>query len=452
MKVANVSYGMAYLQFKPQHEELLKRTLQYELANSHWIKRHTNWDGIVRLYNEKYRSFPVGLIKRVEAIEGKITLNFLDKIVKICVPGTDIFTLHGYQPRQYQLDAINRAVEEGMGIINIATGGGKTLIGCELIRRFAVRSIVFVPTKTLLWQWHRELSKLFNVEIGVVGDGNKKVRDITVCSVQSAERDLVKNFNLAIFDETHRLGAKEWRKVSRMCNARYRFGLSATALLREDNANLEIVGICGELIQLTKAKDLQEKGYLADCTIEFVPIKAKSYYVNYQQAYQEQIVRNTFRNEIVLRKIEELVAENRKVLVLVDRIEHGRILATKGGYKFLSGQEKGEERMKAIKMLENGEINVLITTKIFELGVDIPIISGLVVASPAASIIKIIQRIGRGLRKAKGKKDLRVIDFFDNARYFRRQSLKRYRVYLNEGFRIEGSMKDSMFKGDSNGF
>ncbi len=431
---ANVKNGVVYLQFQPEHEQEIINACSYEMANSFWIQKHCSWSGVVDLYSKKTKSFPLGLLERVEAIEGKkFDVKFLDLVQKISVPQNSFFD--SMEERDYQTQAVEKAVLKGIGIVNLATGGGKTLIGCEIIRRLGVRSIVFVPTKTLLLQWHRELQKLFGGEIGIVGDGQKLVRPITVCTVQSAEKELVQNFNLAIFDETHRLGARKWRKVSKMCNARYRFGLSATALLREDGANLEIVGICGEVLQDIRAKELQDKGYLVNCSVEFVFVPfCGEFFDNFTDAVELQIVQNNERHQLVLQKIRELEFEGRKVLVLLDRIEHGRILAEMGNYQFISGADSGETRMKAIQDLEEGKIRVLVTTKVFELGVDIPVVDGLVVASPAMSVIKVIQRIGRGLRKAIGKKELRVIDFVDNCKYFKRQARKRQEIYGKEGF------------------
>lgn len=436
LKKANVSKGVCYLQFEPEHEELIDQALRYELANSHWIRRNSNWDGVVKLYNKKYRSFPVGLIERVEAIEGCIQLRYLDRLQPISVPEKSFFELPEVEPRPYQVQAVEKAVEKGMGIINIATGGGKTLIGCEVIRRLGVKAIVFVPNKTLLGQWKRKMEKFFGVEIGVIGAGQKKVREITVCTVQSAKPELVKDFNTAIFDETHRLGAGKWRRVGRMCNARYRFGLSATALLREDNANLEIVGICGDILQVVKAKTLQDQGFLVPCRIEFVDVfSEKKRFLDYQDAYRVHIVENEDRNNAVLSEVMRLAGSGRKVLVLVDRVEHGRVFE-RMGFEFVHGQSSLDERRKAVEDLNAGLIRVLVATKVFGEGVDIPAVDAIVVASPAASVIKVVQRVGRGLRLSLGKSELVVVDFFDHVQFFDRQARKRRLVYEAEGFEV----------------
>lgn len=431
--------GLIYLNFKPKKEEEIERELTYQLANSFWIEKHTGWDGKVCLYNRKYRCFPFGFIDRVEEIEGKkIKVNYAGKMKYIIVPNKSVFEILNMEEREYQRRVIEKAIERERGIINIATGGGKTLIGCELIRRFGVRSIVIVPTKVLLNQWHRILSKIFGESmIGIIGEGKKDVKDITVCMIHSAKKEMVNDFNLVIFDEVHRLGAKIWSKVSRMINAKYRFGLSATALLREDGTNLEIIGICGDIIDNIKANELQEKGYLSKCRVIFHEISGVKFFSSYHKAYESYIVLNEERNKKIAEEAKRYIEEDRKVLILVDRITHGMILSNMIGIPFVSGKTKGEEREKKIDEFNKGSISGMIATKIFELGLDIPSIEVIIIAAPCKSIIKTIQRVGRGMRKHKRKKELVVVDFIDKAKYFYEQSMRRKKIYEGEGFDIE---------------
>ena len=221
-----------------------------------------------------------------------------------------------------------------------------------------------------------------------------------------------------------------------MCNARFRFGLSATALLREDNANLEIVGICGDILQVVKAKTLQDQGFLVPCRIEFVDVfSEKKRFLDYQDAYKVHIVENEDRNNAVMEEVMRLAGSSKKVLVLVDRVEHGRVFE-RMGFEFVHGQSSLDERRKAVEDLNAGVIRVLVATKVFGEGVDIPAVDAIVVASPAASVIKVVQRVGRGLRLSPDKSELVVVDFFNHVQYFDRQARKRRLVYEAEGFEV----------------
>jgi superfamily II DNA or RNA helicase len=87
--------------------------------------------------------------------------------------------------------------------------------------------------------------------------------------------------------------------------------------------------------------------------------------------------------------------------------------------------------------MRNGELDVLVASKIFDQGIDIPELNSLVLAGSGKSSARALQRIGRVIRKGKDKKDAIVVDFYDQCKYLREHSKARKNIYMTEpGFKI----------------
>ena len=123
-------------------------------------------------------------------------------------------------------------------------------------------------------------------------------------------------------------------------------------------------------------------------------------------------------------------------LVLFHTKAHGKILydliSKEMPCGYLSGDDKNKERERVKKQLENGEIKCVIASKIFDIGVDLPVLSGLVIAGGGKSSVRALQRIGRVIRLYKDKKQAAIIDFADQAPYLRDHSEKRRDILLQE--------------------
>ena len=173
--------------------------------------------------------------------------------------------------------------------------------------------------------------------------------------------------------------------------------------------------------------------------------------------YTTAIVENQERNAIVVKHALDMVSEGKHVLVLIQRIEHGHILRQEivnagidpDDVRFVWGDTPDKIRTAAIKEFKKGDFKIMVGSTIFDAGVNVPIISGVVLAGAGNSDITLVQRIGRGTRtadyekilgyipefmlKEDGKKITRVVDFVDaNIKFFHRQSLNRYRNAADE--------------------
>jgi superfamily II DNA or RNA helicase len=163
----------------------------------------------------------------------------------------------------------------------------------------------------------------------------------------------------------------------------------------------------------------------------------------YQEIYNNYVVENEERNQKIVDAARQLVQAGRRVLILIVRKNHGKILQemleTDLTVASLDGSNKTEDRLEAIRAMRAGEVNVLIASKIFDQGVDIPELDALILAGSGKSTGRALQRIGRVIRTGpKSKKDAVVVDFYDNCKYLRDHSRSRYKIYSTEPeFRIK---------------
>ena len=155
--------------------------------------------------------------------------------------------------------------------------------------------------------------------------------------------------------------------------------------------------------------------------------------IYYRKVVDQQIVRNDDRTNILAQEANEGTG----VLVIVDRIEHGRRLQSCiQNAEFIEGTSKN--RQEVLGRLKSGELRCLIATNIVDEGLDIHGIEKIVLSGDIKSERKIIQRIGRGVRKAEGKARLVVVDIDDKGqKYLEKHSKARQKIYTREGFAVE---------------
>ena len=106
--------------------------------------------------------------------------------------------------------------------------------------------------------------------------------------------------------------------------------------------------------------------------------------------------------------------------------------------ELVTGKDPDISRQDKIRRLETGKIVVLVTTVVFQEGVDIPELRSVIVASGGASGIATIQRVGRAMRVVDGKSVCTVWDVYDQGeRWLNRQSFKRKKAYISEGYEVK---------------
>lgn len=489
--------------------EELDKKMKYFFKPAVNMKKYKEgrWDGYFHLFDKRSRTFPTGLLHMAKEIFEKKGYGYkiVYKYERRPEKKFDWYVDDGITPDPDQIEAVKAAYDAGRSVVKAPTGFGKTaVLAKRLTALFGVRTLFVANKKSLLDDAKVEFVEgivgLEEKDVGEVKDGifgNTKITSTTtiedipdldqpvmVATIQSLDAKLkdprtrkklkewLKGVEFLMVDETQSIGTRTWDDVLDNVYAPYRVLLSATPK-RTDGATIKIFARGGELAFFTTAEEQIEKGRLSEVEIIYKVYDHKLYNqgddsIVYHEAYSEWISNNEERNvEFVVKPALEMVAEGRHVLVLFQFIEHGEILRdlliqhglAEDEVRFIYGETPDKVRRNAIKEFRKGNFKVLVGSTIFDAGVNIPLISGIVMAGAGNSEITLVQRIGRGVRNADyeellgympefmletdGDKVAKIIDVYDtNVKFFENQARNRYNTAKGEfgpsRVRVEG--------------
>lgn len=398
---------------------------------------------IIHVYDAGRGCAPMGLLDRVRS-----TVEAMGHPTEVRIegdrtgPSINTEWLFPHDLRPYQTEAVQAVLEKGGGVVALPTGGGKTVTALRLVDLVGQRAIVFVHTKELLHQWADEVRENLGVEPGVIGDGEWSEGPVTICTMQtlmSKGTHRLGDYGMAFFDECHRTSAAEtMHDIGMDIDVEWRVGLSATPWRRVSGAELFIEGAVGGVAHTVTAEELIEEGYLATPRFEVIGHngpKARGA-EEYHEAYERCIEHSDERNREIARKAAGLGLDGYRVLVNVDRVDQGQMLAEAIDHEmrqasrnvsaeFLCGSDPTSRREKVLDAFEgDGPPQVLVSTLIKE-GVDIPAMDAVVLAHGGKSDISTLQVIGRALRPEGDKDHALVVDVADEGRFFGRAHKQR---------------------------
>jgi len=210
---------------------------------------------------------------------------------------------------------------------------------------------------------------------------------------------------------------------------------------RDMGDDLLIDACFGKMIAEINASFLIKKGILVKPTIYFVHTRKRfsDEEIPYATAYKEGIVQNEERNLMIANIAQNMVKQGRHVLILAKHIEHGNSLESMvPNSVFLNGSHGAKVRQKHIDQMRIKKAPITIATSIFDEGVDVKPLDGLVLAGSGKSQTRALQRIGRVIRSFEDpstgfiKKDAYIVDFHDNMKYMLGHSKARRRIYETE--------------------
>jgi superfamily II DNA or RNA helicase len=428
------------------------------------------WDGVTRLLTKKLK-FPAGLVTFVEKYlkeqfsqEVEIVDNRVKSNIDFTIDISEKLKEIGREPRDYQTEAVEAMVNSNRGIVKAATGSGKTGIAVMAVAKLGKKANIYVIGTDLLYSFHEDFSKILPFKIGMIGNGVCDIQDINIVSIWSCGRALglksseildedgidekytetqqesilraLSKAKVHILDECHIASCETIKKIYEVINPEHLYGLSGTPF-RKDNQDLLIKSILGEELIDVKASRLIRKGVLAKPIINFVDVPKMRLPATYQECYKEYIVENDVRNDLVVKHTKKILDKGYVVLVLFNNISHGKILADKfttNGIEFglLNGKDDIDKRKEVLGRIKNGSLNCIIASRIFDIGIDAPRLSGLVLAGSGKSYVRTLQRCGRVIRGYPGKKYAAIIDFHDQVKFFKKHSEIRKEYYQTE--------------------
>jgi superfamily II DNA or RNA helicase len=356
--------------------------------------------------------------------------------------------------RDYQVEVINRFLENPQCLQQIATGAGKTLITAVLSHRCEPygRSIVIVPNKDLVVQTEKDYKNM-GLDVGVFfGDRKEFGKTHTICTWQSlailekktkegaADIDIEQFLDgvvCVMVDEVHKAKADVLRdQLSGIFrNVPIRWGLTGTIPKDE----YEAVGcICsiGPVIGNLSSKELQDMGVLADLDINILQLQDGVLGFNSYAQELKWLVTDAKRLDQISSIVNGL-ATSGNTLVLIDRIATGDMLMERNPeWVFISGEMKTTDRQKEYDDVSDANNKIIVATYgVAAVGINIPRIFNLVLLEPGKSFVRVIQSIGRGIRKASDKDYLQVVDLTSNLKYSKRHMTKRKEYYKEQNFR-----------------
>lgn len=397
-------------------------------------KRGT-WDGNISLY--KNAQFPTGLLHLLEPeFEHVVKTDHRQPIV------TQSGKIPNYEFRDYQIEAIAKALKHGSGVLKMATNAGKTLIMASIIKAIGSKAIVIVPNRTLLLQTANDLESMLGIEVGRIGATYHNKGSVTVSTIASLPKLLDHNLddNVAVFvDECHHTGAATLFDNIFSIPGRIRIAMSGTPLTKRKLRDLKLIAVAGDVIYEISNKELIEASYSLQPVIRFSKIEQPDRWeAKYSKAYDACIIDNESRNTNSV-EIANREKHRGPVLIVCSRIRHVSILHDSLGSFYATGQLSVSEINSVLSEFAESKDGILVCTPIFGEGVNIPDISTIILAAGGKSHIQLLQRIGRGLRTGGiGDDKLHVYDFLDfTNKYLMKHSEIRYKLYKEEGFTVE---------------
>lgn len=431
------------------------------------------WNGITYLLS-KSNKFNYGLLEKVKLFLTKNNVSYTiedkrpPKQINSELDISQSLQKHNLIPRDHQTKILNAALSYDRGIIRAATGSGKTLCAALITAKINKSTIIYVIGLDLLDQFHKLFSKLFNEPIGYIGNGVCDIKRINIASIWSIGRalkldnvidddlddekeldvnkyieitNLLKTTKVHIFDESHVITTSTIMEIYKQIDPEHMYGFSGTPF-RDDNSDLLINSILGEQIINVSASELIHLNLLAQPMIKFYTVPKLPISGNYTAVYKEYIVENDIRNNMIAQIAKELIDKKYTPLVLFKQIKHGEILLEKIeglGIKcaMLYGNDNLDRRNEIKQSLVDKEINLILASTIFDIGLDLPELNALILGSGGKSSIRALQRIGRVIRPLPGKKLAAVVDFYDQVKFLKKHSLTRHDIYSAEdGFKI----------------
>lgn len=446
--------------------------------------RAGQFDGRIRLFNRQTRCLPYGLmIEAAKMLNSRgYSLRFGAEIINDPRPSQQsilewIETIpltneHGEElvPHDYQIDAVLHSLSEKRSLIISPTGSGKSLIIYLMLRWFldhgtpGKKILIVVPTTSLVAQLSSDFGDYCKGDpdwsaddhVHQIYSGKEKEtgKDIVISTWQSAvnmKPEWFDQFGMILGDEAHLFKAVSLGKImANLKHAAWRIGTTGTldgSLTNERS----LVGHFGPIHRTTTTHDLIQEGKLSAMTVDCLVIDhaEEDRKVVCKFKYMEEIdtiVGDKARNRFI---VDETLRTEGNTIVLFNRVEnHGKPLlelflasGTKRPIHYISGETKTEERERIRHLIETQEDAILVASfGTCSTGLNIKSVHNIVFAAPNKSQIRVLQSIGRGLRKAKNGQPLKVIDISDDYSWKKTKNhtlnhaLHRINIYAKEKF------------------
>ena len=427
--------------------------------------RNRFWSGDIKLFNSATRMIYVGLIEHIQKFAQErdygIEINpiFSDSEFSLVEAEEYVKKLNlPLSPRDYQLSAFVHGIRKRRTLLLSPTASGKSLIIYLLTRFLKKRTLIIVPTVSLVHQMYTDFESYgFPSEefIHMIMSGTEKESNLPIVistwqSIYKLPKQWFQQFDCVIGDEAHLFKSKSLTTImTKLENCKYKFGFTGT-LDGTNTHKLVLEGLFGPVKKVTTTADLIEQKHLSDFRIKAIVLQysdeerqnAKNF------TYQDEIawiVGNEARNKFITNLALSLKGNT---LLLYQYVEkHGEILYNKilnqknEHVYFVHGGVEGEDR-ETIRGIVEKEDNAIIVASYgtFSTGVNIKRLHNIIFASPSKSRVRNLQSIGRGLRTGEDKQLCTLYDIADDLTWKSKKNhtinhfAERVKIYSEEKF------------------
>jgi len=349
--------------------------------------------------------------------------------------------------RDYQITVINNFLANPQSVQEVATGAGKTITTAALsysIEKYG-RSIIIVPNKSLVTQTEADYINV-GLDVGVYfGDRKDYGKKHTICTWQSLNNllkntkageadisigDFIEDVVCVMVDEVHMAKADALKTLLTGVFAQVpiRWGLTGTIPKAKFESQSIFVSL-GPVTNQLSASELQERGVLAQCHVNIVQLQDDKEFTN----YQSELI-HLLEDSDRLDKIAELIdniKNSGNTLVLVDRVNAGHELINRiPDSVFVSGGTKVSDRKEEYDEIATSTNKIIVATYgVAAVGINIPRIFNLILIEPGKSFVRVIQSIGRGIRKADDKDHVEIWDITSSCKFAKRHLTQRKTFY-----------------------
>ena len=444
----------------------MKEYFKFPVPGAKFMPSYRNkyWDGYIYLFNPITCSIYAGLNKHIEDFASK--RNY--KVEYLSDFAADEFSLKEanefidslnipdkFQKRDYQIDAFTYSVRNHRALLLSPTASGKSFIIYLLTRYYNARTLIIVPTTSLVSQ----LSSDFT-DYGFQSDGNvhrifsgmdkqsdKQITISTWQSIYKLPKEYFRSFDVIIGDEAHLFKAKSLTSImTKLTDCKYRFGFTGT-LDGSQTHKLVLEGLFGPLKKVISTSELIEQNHLSKFMIKCIVLKypdAERQAISKMdyQSEMDWLVRNDARNRFIKNLTLSLKGNTLLLFQYVEK--HGKVLfdmLKSDNVYFVHGGVDGEDRETIRKIVEQSSSSIIVASYgTFSTGVNIRNLHNIIFASPSKSKIRNLQSIGRGLRKSDTKEIATLYDISDDLIWKSKKNFtiqhfaERVKIYNEEKF------------------
>ena len=468
-----------YLSFDGPKDELkmLSDYFTFMAPNYKFVPAYKNkfWDGKIRLADLQKMQIYSGLFGDITKFSKDMDVEIEFEGSKYDIPGreqpVDDSFLEGFldvldphskgqpiQMRDYQVEAFKTAVKKQRALLLSPTASGKSLIIYSLIRWYQQvhdrKILIVVPTIGLVSQMANDFLDYSNgkfkdvhqITAGSPKDTNCRVVVSTWQSIYNQPASWYAQFGSVIVDEVHHAQAKSIQSImNKMLICPDRIGLTGT-LNEAKTHELVLKGLFGPISKVISTKELMDRGQIEDMKVRILQVKhpKEDAKLVSKMNYNEEIeflVYNEKRTKLIAKMAGDLPGNT---LVVFNRIEHGKRLFdeldTEKETYYVAGETDREDREMVRHLAESNDCVIIASIGVFSTGINIRNLHNLIFAHPTKSKIKVLQSIGRVLRKSDDGRPAIVFDLVDDLKHGQRDNFalrhasERFKFYTNEKF------------------